>query len=64
MFESNIYNIDRNFDYATVKAFVIKSLEKITKEEAALENTSNVLSDVKSNIDPHNLEAFTHHYWS
>ena len=58
MFESNIYNIDRNFDYATVKAFVIKSLEKITKEEAALENTSNVLSDVKGNIDPRNLEAF------
>jgi hypothetical protein len=37
---------------------VIKSLEKIAEEEAALENTSNVLSDVKSNIDPHNLEAF------
>jgi 5-methylcytosine-specific restriction endonuclease McrA len=53
------YNIDRNFDYAAVKAIVIKSLEKIAKEEAALENTSNVLSDIKGNIDPHNLEAFT-----
>jgi hypothetical protein len=38
MFESNIYNIDRDFDYATVKAIVIKSLEKIAKKEAALEN--------------------------
>ena len=58
MLESNIYNIDRDFDYATVKAIVIKSLEKIAKEEAALENTSNVLSDIKGNIDPRNLEAF------
>jgi hypothetical protein len=52
MFESNIYNIDRDFDYAAVKAIVIKSFEKIAKEEAALENTSNVLSDIKDNIDP------------
>jgi hypothetical protein len=58
MFESNIYNLDRDFDYATVKAIVTKSLGKIVKEEAALENTSNVLSDVKGNIDPRNLEAF------
>ena len=58
MFESNIYNLDRDFDYTTVKAIVIKSLEKIAKEEAALENTSNVLSDIKGNIDPRNLEAF------
>jgi hypothetical protein len=58
MFESNIYNLDRDFDYATVKAIVTKSLGKIVKEEAALENTSNVLSDVKGNIDPRNLESF------
>ncbi len=55
MLENNIYNIDRDFDYATVKAIVIKSLQKIAKEEAALENTSNALSDVKGSID---LEAF------
>jgi hypothetical protein len=61
MFESNIYNLDIDFDYVTVKAIVIKSLEKIAKEEAALENTSNVLSDVKGNIDPRNLEAFAPH---
>src|SRR5919199_1648013 len=58
MLENNVYNIDRDFDYATVKAIVIKSLEKIAKEEATLENTSNVLSDIKGNIDPRNLEAF------
>ena len=38
MFESNLYNIDRDFDYGTVKAIVIKSLEKIAKEEAALKS--------------------------
>jgi hypothetical protein len=53
------YNIDRNFDYDTVKDIVIKLLEKIAKEEAALENTSTVLSDLKGNFDPRNLEAFT-----
>jgi hypothetical protein len=57
MFESNVYNTDRDFDYATVKAIMIRSLEKIAKE-AALENTSNILSHVKSNIDPRDLEAF------
>ena len=58
MFESNIYNLDRDFDYATVKAIVIKSLEKIAKEEAALETTSTVLSDVKGNLGPPGLKAF------
>ena len=29
MLENNIYNIDRNFDYATVIDIVTKSLEKI-----------------------------------
>jgi hypothetical protein len=41
MFKNNIYNIDREFDYATIKGIVLKSLEKIA-QEAALENTSNV----------------------
>ena len=57
MLENNVYNIDRDFDYATVKAIVIKSLEKIAKE-AVLKNTSNVLYDSKINIDPKNVELF------
>jgi uncharacterized Fe-S cluster-containing protein len=34
MLETNIYNIDREFDYDTVKSIVVKSLEKIVKDEA------------------------------
>jgi hypothetical protein len=33
MLENNIYNIDREFDYATIKAIVLKSVEMIAKEE-------------------------------
>jgi hypothetical protein len=44
MLENNIYNIEREFDYATVKAIVVKSLEKIAKE-AALKNTSNTVNN-------------------
>jgi hypothetical protein len=58
MLKNNIYNIDKEFDYCTVKAFVVKSLEKIVKEEA-LKNTSNVpddvLSDCEGNGDPSNV---------
>jgi hypothetical protein len=39
MLKNNIYNIDKEFDYCTVKAIVVKSLEKIVKEEA-LKNTA------------------------
>ena len=39
MFESNVYNIDRDFDYATVKAIVVKSLEKMVKQ-GSLRDTS------------------------
>jgi 5-methylcytosine-specific restriction endonuclease McrA len=60
MFESNIYNIDRDFDYATVKAIVIKSLEKIAKEEAAFENSSNVLYDSKNDVGSNNIKLFVH----
>jgi hypothetical protein len=34
MLKNNIYNIDREFDYATVKSIVVKSLENIVKDEA------------------------------
>jgi hypothetical protein len=33
MLENNIYNIDMKFDYDTTKSIVLKSLEKIAKEE-------------------------------
>jgi hypothetical protein len=31
MLENDVYNIDREFDYATVKGIVLRSLEKIAK---------------------------------
>jgi hypothetical protein len=33
MLKNNIYNIDREFDYGTIKGIVVKSFEKIAKEE-------------------------------
>jgi 5-methylcytosine-specific restriction endonuclease McrA len=44
MLQSNIYNIDTEFDYATIKAIVLKSLQNIAKEEA-LKKGSNMLDD-------------------
>ena len=45
MLRNNIYNIDREFNYATVKSIVVKSLEKIAKEEA-LNRRANIPRDV------------------
>jgi hypothetical protein len=45
MLKNNIYNIDKEFDYTTVKSIVLRSLEKITKEEA-LKKRANVSQDV------------------
>jgi hypothetical protein len=33
MLKNNIYNIDKEFDYPTIKGIVLKSLEKIVKEQ-------------------------------
>jgi hypothetical protein len=44
MLENNIYNIDREFDYATIKAIVLKSVEKIAKEEKS-KRTGDVIAD-------------------
>jgi hypothetical protein len=41
MLENNIYNIDKEFDYPTIKGIVVKSLEKIAKEEV-LKNRANI----------------------
>jgi 5-methylcytosine-specific restriction endonuclease McrA len=44
MLKNNVYNVDKEFDYSTIKAAVIKSLEKIVKEEA-LKKRSNIISN-------------------
>jgi hypothetical protein len=44
MLENNAYNIDREFDFATIKSIVSKSLQNIAKEEA-LKKRPNVLDD-------------------
>jgi hypothetical protein len=41
MFKNNIYNIDREFDYPTIKGIVIQSLEG-----EALKNTANILHNI------------------
>ncbi|MFL6401628.1 MAG: hypothetical protein ACJ72J_18870 [Nitrososphaeraceae archaeon] len=45
MLENNIYNIDREFDYPTIKGIVVKSLEKIVKEDV-LKNRANISQNV------------------
>ena len=44
MLKNNIYNIDREFDYPTIKGIVVKSLEKIVKEDV-LKNRVNITND-------------------
>jgi hypothetical protein len=45
MLKNNIYNIDKEFDYSTVKAIVVKSLEKMVKQES-LRDTSIISNDI------------------
>jgi hypothetical protein len=56
----NVYNIDTEFDYATVKDIVLRSLEKIAKEEEALKRRSNIpddfLFDSNGNAEPNNVK--------
>ncbi|MFL6320408.1 MAG: hypothetical protein ACJ71K_14190 [Nitrososphaeraceae archaeon] len=62
MLKSNIYNIDKEFDYSTIKSIIVKPFEKIAKQEA-LKKKSNILHDVisdsKGNDDPNNVELST-----
>jgi hypothetical protein len=64
MLKNNIYNIDREFDYSTIKAIVVKSLEKIIKVEE-LKNTSDipdvVLFDYKGNVGNNNVKLSAPH---
>jgi 5-methylcytosine-specific restriction endonuclease McrA len=56
MLRNNTYNIDREFDYATIKAFVAKSLEKVVKEEAFKNIHNDVIFDSKDNDYPNNVK--------
>jgi hypothetical protein len=49
MLKDNRYNIDRGFDYDTIKAIVIHSLEKIAKE-ASEKRPNDVIFDSKDNL--------------
>jgi hypothetical protein len=55
MLRNDIYNIDREFDYAVVKSIVVKSLEKIAKEEALKNIPQNVIFDFKDNDYPNSV---------
>ncbi|MFL6358337.1 MAG: hypothetical protein ACJ72V_03215 [Nitrososphaeraceae archaeon] len=58
MLKNNIYNLDNEFDYSTIKSIVVKSLEKIAKQEA-LKKKSNIPDDVipdcEGNGDPNSV---------
>ena len=41
MLNNDIYNLDNEIDYSTVKDIVLKALEKIVKQEAESKNRSN-----------------------
>jgi hypothetical protein len=47
MLKNNIYNVDKELDYPTVKNILLKSLENVEKEEA-FKNISNIMNDVIS----------------
>jgi hypothetical protein len=55
MDKTNIYNIDREFEYATVKSIVLKSLEKIVKDEALKNIPQDVIFDFKDNDYPNSV---------
>ena len=57
MLKNNIYNMDKEFDYPTIKGIVLKSIEKIVKEEA-LKNTANLPHDAifEDNDYPNNVK--------
>jgi ethanolamine utilization protein EutQ (cupin superfamily) len=51
MLKNNIYNIDREFDYYTIKSIVAKSLEKIVKEEASKKKPDSFYDVIADNLD-------------
>jgi hypothetical protein len=55
MLKDNIYNIDRKFDYSRIKDIVLKSLEKIIKDEALKNIPQDVIFDFKDNDYPNSV---------
>ena len=49
MLKNNGYNIDREFDYTTVKNIALRSLDKIAKQEALKNIHNGVIFDSKDN---------------
>jgi hypothetical protein len=49
MLENNIYNIDKEFDYPTIKDIVTQSLEKLVKQEALKKRPNDVIFGSKDN---------------
>ena len=45
MLKNNIYNIDKEFDYGTIKAIVLNSLQNIAKEEALKKRSNDLVFD-------------------
>ena len=58
MFRYNIYNIDRDFDYPTIKSIVTQSLKKTVEE--ALKNTANILDGTGFEDNDHHNNANLH----
>jgi hypothetical protein len=59
MLKDNIYNTNREFDYATVRSIVLKSLDKIAKQEALKTRAyihEDVIFDFKDNDYPNNVK--------
>ena len=56
MLKNNIYNIDNEFDYPTIKNIVIQSLEKIIKEEVLKKRPNNVIFDFKHDEYSNNVK--------
>ena len=56
MLENNIYNIDREFDYPTIKGTILKSLDKIAKEEALKNIRNGVIFDSKDDNYPTDVQ--------
>ena len=56
MLENNRYNIDREFDYATIKGIILKSLDKISKKEALKNIHNGVIFDSKDDNYPTDVQ--------
>jgi hypothetical protein len=58
MFKDKIYNINREFDYPTIKGIVTQSLKKTVEE--ALKNTANIPDDTGFEDNDHHNNANLH----